>query len=265
MNDSKFTGKMLGLIGVRIASFFITLLTLGIGFPWAIAYKQRWITKHQIVDGQRLIFKGTGAQLFGNYFKWVLLSIVTFGIYALWLPIKIQQWITKHTHVRTEEDDILEEKHIEESHEGIVHQFDPKKLKTSRILWIIFGATTLILRLYFELSILIRFMYLPILIPLLLTIALVVLITLYISKPESKSVLIALVCVAFIKAFQVDTTALMIIDRHLSTMSILNLNFGSNQTLIIVFSVLSNILVFGNLTLLILAIVFSFTAKSKKQ
>ena len=44
-------------------------------------------------------FDGTGAQLFGSYIKWFLLSIVTFGIYTLWLPIKMQQWITKHTHM----------------------------------------------------------------------------------------------------------------------------------------------------------------------
>lgn len=39
MNESRFTGSMFGLIGVKIVSFFMTLFTLGIGFPWAIAYK----------------------------------------------------------------------------------------------------------------------------------------------------------------------------------------------------------------------------------
>lgn len=98
MKESHFTGRMLGYLSVRIITFFITSLTLGIGYPWAVAYKQKWLTKHQTIDGAQLVFTGTGGQLFGNYIKWFLLSIITLGIYALWLPIKIQQWVTKNTH-----------------------------------------------------------------------------------------------------------------------------------------------------------------------
>jgi|GEM_PF-1366983 len=98
MKESKFTGGMLGYLGVRIVAFLITSFTLGIGYPWAVTYKQKWLTKHQTIDGEQLVFTGTGGQLFGNYIKWFLLSIITLGIYALWLPIKIQQWVTKNTH-----------------------------------------------------------------------------------------------------------------------------------------------------------------------
>ena len=59
---------------------------------------QNWKTKHTVVDGQRLYFDGTGAQLFGNWIKWFLLTIITFGIYGFWLQIKMEQWIVKHTH-----------------------------------------------------------------------------------------------------------------------------------------------------------------------
>ena len=52
-----------------------------------------------IIDGHKLIFDGTGAQLFGNYIKWFLLTIITFGIYSFWLSIKMKQWVTKHTHM----------------------------------------------------------------------------------------------------------------------------------------------------------------------
>ena len=54
-------------------------------------------TKHTVVDGQRLYFDGTGAQLFGNWIKWFLLTIITFGIYGFWLQIKMKQWIVEHT------------------------------------------------------------------------------------------------------------------------------------------------------------------------
>jgi len=99
MNESRFTGNMLGFIGMRIGAFFIVLFTLGLGVPWAVSFKQRWFTQHQVIDGKKLVFTGSGSTLFGNYIKWFLLSIITFGIYALWIPLKIQAWVTKHTHL----------------------------------------------------------------------------------------------------------------------------------------------------------------------
>ena len=97
--ESKFTGGLLGLIGIGILQALIITFTLGIAAPWAICLKQSWIAKHTIIDGRQMIFDGTGGQLFGNYIKWFLLTIVTLGIYSFWLSIKMQQWITKHTHL----------------------------------------------------------------------------------------------------------------------------------------------------------------------
>lgn len=99
MNESKFTGGLLGLIGINILSAIITGITLGIAAPWAICLKQEWIAKHTIIDGHKLYFDGTGGQLFGNYIKWFLLTIITLGIYGFWLDIKMKQWIVKHTHM----------------------------------------------------------------------------------------------------------------------------------------------------------------------
>lgn len=99
MKESRFTGGLLGLIGISILQGLITVLTLGLAYPWAVCMKERWIAKHTIVDGKQLVFDGTGLQLFGSYIKWYLLTIVTFGIYGLWLPIKMKQWVVKHTHV----------------------------------------------------------------------------------------------------------------------------------------------------------------------
>lgn len=97
--ESKFTGGLLGLIGIGILQGLIITFTLGFGTPWAVCLRQSWITKHTIIDGHKLTFDGTGGQLFGNYIKWFLLTIITLGIYSFWLAIKMQQWITKHTHI----------------------------------------------------------------------------------------------------------------------------------------------------------------------
>ena len=96
--ESKFTGGLLGLIGISILKVFISVVTLGLGVPWAVCLKERWIAEHTIIDETQLTFDGTGIQLFGNYIKWFLLTIITFGIYSFWLNIKMKQWVVSHTH-----------------------------------------------------------------------------------------------------------------------------------------------------------------------
>ena len=97
--ESKFTGGLLGMIGIGILQSIIIIFTLGLGTPWAICLKEKWYVKHTIIDGKKLTFDGNGAQLFGNYIKWFLLTIITLGIYSFWVSIKMKQWVTKHTHV----------------------------------------------------------------------------------------------------------------------------------------------------------------------
>ena len=98
MKESQFTGGLLGLIGINLLQVIMITITLGLGTPWAICMKERWIAKHTIIDGRQLMFDGTGSQLFGNFIKWFLLTILTLGVYGFWLDIKMKQWITKHTH-----------------------------------------------------------------------------------------------------------------------------------------------------------------------
>ena len=77
--------------------FLVTVFTLGICYPWAFTMIYNWETKHTVINGKRLQFDGTAAQLFGNWIKWFLLTLITVGIYGLWLPIKIAKWKTMHT------------------------------------------------------------------------------------------------------------------------------------------------------------------------
>jgi uncharacterized membrane protein YjgN (DUF898 family) len=97
-NSSSFDGSVLGNFGTSFLAGLLALVTLGIGVPWAVAYRQRWLVSHTIIEGKRLIFDGTGGQLFGNFIKWWLLSIITVGIYGtFFMPVRMQQWIAKHT------------------------------------------------------------------------------------------------------------------------------------------------------------------------
>jgi len=98
--ESKFTGGLLGLIGITILQMLVMIITLGIGVPWAVVIKERWTTDHTIINGKQLYFDGNGGQLFGNYIKWLLLTIITLGIYGFWLNIKMKQWVVSHTHFK---------------------------------------------------------------------------------------------------------------------------------------------------------------------
>jgi uncharacterized membrane protein YjgN (DUF898 family) len=97
-NASSFDGSVLGNFGTNLVAGFLSIITLGLGVPWAVAYRQRWLVSHTIIEGKRLTFDGNGAQLFGNYIKWWFFSIITLSIYAIFfMPVRMQQWVSKHT------------------------------------------------------------------------------------------------------------------------------------------------------------------------
>ena len=117
--ESKFTGSVLGLLGIRILVAALFVFTLGLGFPWCVCFKREWIAKHTVIDGRRLRFDGNGLELFGLYFVWWLLTVVlllVFGVMVIRLPLLLvpfvvfivgygafqrilfRQWVTEHTH-----------------------------------------------------------------------------------------------------------------------------------------------------------------------
>jgi len=95
---SKFTGGLLGLIGVSVLQGVIIICTFGVLLPYAIVIKQKWIVKHTIIDGKQLVFNGTGIGLFGTWIKIWLLCLITLGIYGFWANLAIKKWIVKNTH-----------------------------------------------------------------------------------------------------------------------------------------------------------------------
>ena len=98
MENSYFDGGLLQLIGWRLIGTLITVVTLGICYPWALCMVYGWETKHTVINGHRLVFDGSAVSLFGQWIKWLLLCIITVGIYSLWLGIALKKWKTKHTH-----------------------------------------------------------------------------------------------------------------------------------------------------------------------
>lgn len=97
IGESKFDGGLAGLVGYNILAILVTVITLGIAYPWMLCMLTRWETRHTVIDGHRLHFNGTGGQLIGKWLLWLFLSIITVGIYLFWLPIRVKQWTIKHT------------------------------------------------------------------------------------------------------------------------------------------------------------------------
>lgn len=94
---STFNGSTLQLIGWRLLGFLLSIVTLGIGAPWAHCMIYRWEISHSSIDGQRLAFDGKGHQLLGKYLLWGLLTLITLGIYAIWIPVQMHRWKAGHT------------------------------------------------------------------------------------------------------------------------------------------------------------------------
>ena len=96
--ESRFTGGILGAIGIGLLFYLITIFTLFIGLPWAVCIRESWYARNTYIEGKRLAFDGNGFQLFGKYIVWMLLTIITLGIYLFWVNIAMKKWVVKHTH-----------------------------------------------------------------------------------------------------------------------------------------------------------------------
>ena len=96
-SKSYFDGGLLQLMGWSLLGWFITAITFGICFPWALCMVYGWKINHTVVEGKRLQFNGSAVNLFGNWIKWLLLCLITFGIYGLWVGIALEKWKAKNT------------------------------------------------------------------------------------------------------------------------------------------------------------------------
>lgn len=94
---SYFDGGLLSFIVWSILGILITVITLGICFPWALCMLYGWKINHTVINGKRLKFNGSAIGLFGSWIKWFLLCIITLGIYSFWLFIALEKWKVKNT------------------------------------------------------------------------------------------------------------------------------------------------------------------------
>lgn len=98
--DVVFDGGAGDLFVTQLLAMFITSLSFGILFPWAICMLEKWKVDHTVVDGVRLEFRGAAMGLFGSWIKWWFLSVITFGIYSFWVIPALNKWKADNTYLR---------------------------------------------------------------------------------------------------------------------------------------------------------------------
>lgn len=92
-----FDGGAATFFGTSILAMLVSLLTLGLFFPYSVVLVMRWTMKHTYIEGKRLAFFGSAAALFGHWMLWWLLTIVTFGIYGFWVVPRMTRWVVENT------------------------------------------------------------------------------------------------------------------------------------------------------------------------
>lgn len=95
---SDWDGGVLETVVAAIVASLIVTFTCGIATPWAVCYMMDFVISHATIDGRRLVFDGSGGDLFIQWLKWLVLTVITCGIYSFWVIPRLYKWVASHIH-----------------------------------------------------------------------------------------------------------------------------------------------------------------------
>lgn len=78
----EFLGEGSEYFKVLIINWFLTVVTLGIYYPWARARRIAYMNGHTSLDGERFLFSGTGKEMFRGYIKVIVLYVMLAVVYV---------------------------------------------------------------------------------------------------------------------------------------------------------------------------------------
>lgn len=93
----EFRGTGFGYLWLVIWTSFVSIITLGLFFPWAYSAQQRWIASNTYVCGRQLVFTGTGIGFLGHWILIMILTFITCGLYTPWAYCQVKRWETDNT------------------------------------------------------------------------------------------------------------------------------------------------------------------------
>jgi uncharacterized membrane protein YjgN (DUF898 family) len=80
-NKAKFYGEGGKYLGIMVVNLILTVVTLGIYYPWARAKALQYLYGETEFAGNRLTFHGTGKEMFKGFIKAVVIVGILYGIY----------------------------------------------------------------------------------------------------------------------------------------------------------------------------------------
>jgi uncharacterized membrane protein YjgN (DUF898 family) len=100
----RFEGTGGDLFVTLLVGYLLSVITLGIYFPWFLCSLQRlFYSKTKICENSVPVggfeFSGTGGSLLGQFLLGYLLMIVTFGIYMAWFQVKMYKFFASNTRI----------------------------------------------------------------------------------------------------------------------------------------------------------------------
>ena len=98
IGKSGFTATVFELFSEKLLMIWVSLVTLGIAYPWLKCHYESFKASKTYIKGRRLVFVGKGGELAKKYFLWAFLSVITFGIFSIIVLDKMHKWVIEHTH-----------------------------------------------------------------------------------------------------------------------------------------------------------------------
>lgn len=98
IGKSGFTATVFELFSEKLLMIWVSLVTLGIAYPWLKCHYESFKASKTYIKGRRLVFVGKGGELAKKYFLWAFLSVITFGIFSIIVSDKMHKWVIEHTH-----------------------------------------------------------------------------------------------------------------------------------------------------------------------
>lgn len=92
-----FDGKILEVAKIYAKGIFLTVITLGIYYPWFFAEKEAYLKSKLRYGNTNFGFQADGKELFFLYLKGFFLSLFTLGIYYPWFYADIRNYVWNHT------------------------------------------------------------------------------------------------------------------------------------------------------------------------
>lgn len=84
-----FHGKGGEYFGIVIVNWLLTIITLGIYYPWAKAAQLKYLYGATALNNDRFAFHGTGKEMFKGFIKAILIFIVIFGVLFLFIRLNM--------------------------------------------------------------------------------------------------------------------------------------------------------------------------------